>query len=74
MLISFYFLEKVIGDLQYKIDQLLFITIPYDENSKELTYWNASENHKHFLNEEYDEEIDRDSLFFRERFVNIYKR
>jgi len=69
---SLLFLEKIIEDIQYKIDQLLVITVPYDENNEEIAYWNASKNHRHYVDSEYDEDINRSSIFYREKYDKSY--
>jgi SpoVK/Ycf46/Vps4 family AAA+-type ATPase len=69
---SLIFLEKIIGDVQYKIDQLLFITVPYDENSDEITYWNASKNHRHHFDYDYDENINRSAVFYKDKYDKHY--
>ena len=69
---SLIFLENLIGDIQYKIDQLLFITVPYDENNEETTYWNVSKNHRHHFDFDYDENINRSSIFYKDKYDKNY--
>ena len=71
---SLIFLENLIGDIQYKIDQLLFITVPYDENNEETTYWNASKNHRHHFDFDYDENINRSSVFYKDKYDKVQKK